>query len=522
MRYTMELLKRHLIGIWPETVVKKGAPASEPIELFPLELYDQASDIPCQPGHVYLCDSKSYPAKRQISANCMLLCLGTPAFVADLPPGATSLFSPEHVSAREVFRECRTCDEKYRQWGALLTNRAVHSADQNYIQFLLDESYPIIGNSLTLVDPNLQLIAYAGSSDAEKKLGLDKKQILDGQETYFTSFQRLLLTGEEQPLALTYTINHQGIESIVSHLVTDRTFIGTLVTHATEQALSLSDLKLVEFLRLNLLQVVQEYNNHRTQYVDLTRNVLKNMIDGTPDIEQRMRTRLRRYGIWSGGVRTDSYMFFVLSRLQKNTAVPMSYICYQLESLAPSSLSFELDSSYYFLLNFTHYEGENDDLLDEVSAICEKNGLCAGASNEFADIFALRMAFVQAARAIMTGLQRPNPESIIYHFSEHALPFIWESITSELSLEYICAPGVLRLAEHDRRYSRVNYCYTLQVYLESQMNISRAAKSLHLARNTFLERIARVLRILAMDIENPDTRLYVEISLRLLANTRKE
>jgi hypothetical protein len=25
-----------------------------------------------------------------------------------------------------------------------------------------------------------------------------------------------------------------------------------------------------------------------------------------------------------------------------------------------------------------------------------------------------------------------------------------------------------------------------------------------------------------MDIENPDTRLYVEISLRLLANTRKE
>jgi len=57
---------------------------------------------------------------------------------------------------------------------------------------------------------------------------------------------------------------------------------------------------------------------------------------------------------------------------------------------------------------------------------------------------------------------------------------------------------------------------TLRTYLDTGQSISRTAESLHLHRNTIRYRIERIAEILTVDIDNPDERLLLELSCRVV------
>ena len=75
--------------------------------------------------------------------------------------------------------------------------------------------------------------------------------------------------------------------------------------------------------------------------------------------------------------------------------------------------------------------------------------------------------------------------------------------------------GLLRLLEHDRAHSS-DYVRILRVYLDQDRSIAETIRILYMHRNTFLYRIGRIQEILAMDLDNPDNRLLLQIALRLL------
>ena len=54
------------------------------------------------------------------------------------------------------------------------------------------------------------------------------------------------------------------------------------------------------------------------------------------------------------------------------------------------------------------------------------------------------------------------------------------------------------------------------MYFEQQFNMSKAAEKLYIHRSTFINRMERILELTHLNLADYDTRLYLELSFRLL------
>jgi len=71
-----------------------------------------------------------------------------------------------------------------------------------------------------------------------------------------------------------------------------------------------------------------------------------------------------------------------------------------------------------------------------------------------------------------------------------------------------------KLVEYDRRHN-AELQATLEAFFAANSNHVRAARQLHLHRNTLLYRLERIRAILGVDLDDPETRLTLQLALKL-------
>lgn len=76
-------------------------------------------------------------------------------------------------------------------------------------------------------------------------------------------------------------------------------------------------------------------------------------------------------------------------------------------------------------------------------------------------------------------------------------------------------PGLLKLMDYDTRHHS-SYSDTLHVYLEMERNHLATARALNLHRNSLSYRIQKIAQITGADFDDPNTRLHMLISYKLL------
>lgn len=84
--------------------------------------------------------------------------------------------------------------------------------------------------------------------------------------------------------------------------------------------------------------------------------------------------------------------------------------------------------------------------------------------------------------------------------------------TAMRGLPTMTGEPLARVAEHDRRHG-TDYLHTLQAWIASHYDVSRAAEVLSLHPNTLRYRLRRIGELI--DIDDPDTRLVLALQLRL-------
>ena len=84
-------------------------------------------------------------------------------------------------------------------------------------------------------------------------------------------------------------------------------------------------------------------------------------------------------------------------------------------------------------------------------------------------------------------------------------------IMKELGPERFCARSLIELAQRDHDLYLV-----LETYLEENCNSNAAAKKLALQRNSFVYRLEKTKKLLGMDLDDPDVRLLLLISFKLI------
>ena len=68
----------------------------------------------------------------------------------------------------------------------------------------------------------------------------------------------------------------------------------------------------------------------------------------------------------------------------------------------------------------------------------------------------------------------------------------------------------------DARDYKSSNLYLLRTYLIHERNISQTAKLLYMHRNSVIYRISRIRELLNVDLDNPDIRLLLLISFKVL------
>ena len=90
-----------------------------------------------------------------------------------------------------------------------------------------------------------------------------------------------------------------------------------------------------------------------------------------------------------------------------------------------------------------------------------------------------------------------------------------ESIRSPLPVEKNLSPALLALRDYDKLHGTA-YFETLRMYLLCERDIPKTSQALIIHRTTLLYRLKKMESLVSLNLEDPDQRLYLQLSLWIL------
>ena len=182
----------------------------------------------------------------------------------------------------------------------------------------------------------------------------------------------------------------------------------------------------------------------------------------------------------------------------------------------------ELEGKLYALANIDVPAGEEGfgggsvrDFQVELPAILRDNLAKAGTSRPFCDMRQIPAARAQADAALVQG-DETDPAYWLYRFNDYALDWLSKHGCGAVPPEFVCHPAVVELIRYDEAHGS-ELLKTLKAFMESRYNATLAAQSLFVARSTLINRLERIAELTEIDLDDFDERIYLGISLKLLA-----
>lgn len=146
----------------------------------------------------------------------------------------------------------------------------------------------------------------------------------------------------------------------------------------------------------------------------------------------------------------------------------------------------------------------------ELLNICQGH---AGFSTANFPLLKMNIAYLQAVTAVRYGMML-NPEAGIYFYSHYYIYEMLEDYKKRYALEDMFVQK-LRLLR-DPSEERYDNLALLRNYLLTERSISSTAKIMHMHRNSVIYRLNKIQEILALDLNDPDVRLRLLISFKIL------
>ncbi|SCL15337.1 purine catabolism regulatory protein [Micromonospora nigra] len=124
------------------------------------------------------------------------------------------------------------------------------------------------------------------------------------------------------------------------------------------------------------------------------------------------------------------------------------------------------------------------------------------------------------ARQVADAARRDRRDLPIFRLPHVGLAGLLHLLRDEPRLQTFVERELGALLEHDARHPREQLLGTLRVYLDQGRNKSAAAAVAHLSRPAFYERLARIGRILDVDLDSVDACLSLHVALLALDAVR--
>ena len=215
----------------------------------------------------------------------------------------------------------------------------------------------------------------------------------------------------------------------------------------------------------------------------------------------------------------DQYLCARLQLQQEDSAEVLGHMLHSdLFRVFPGSYIMYLRRQQCLIVNLTREEQGLPELRHRLAPLCRDYCLYAGLSSPVSGIAALSQASRQADIALERAFYRRD-ERWVLPFSECALDYLLSGLQPELEPKHLAAPEWFALLALDREKD-TRYFETLAAYLLLERDIPKTAEALIIHRTTLIYRLKKITALTGLDLDDPDRRLYLLLSLKLLEQQR--
>ncbi len=215
--------------------------------------------------------------------------------------------------------------------------------------------------------------------------------------------------------------------------------------------------------------------------------------------------------------KSDHYQCIRLQKQQPDAATLEQMIHSDLFRLFPDGYIMFIPQQQCVVLNLSRTSHPLDQVCQRLDGICCDYRLYAGISAPVWGVKELRHAFRQADIALETAFHRQDKRWAV-PFSSCALDYMLQNIRTDLQPGHLAAPELLELLDYDRKMGTA-YFSTLRTFLINERDVPKSSQALIIHRTTLIYRLKKIQVITGVDLEDPDQRLYLLLSFRLLEQT---
>lgn len=180
----------------------------------------------------------------------------------------------------------------------------------------------------------------------------------------------------------------------------------------------------------------------------------------------------------------------------------------------PDATAFLYGSQIKLVIHVYDQTTQDALVLGEIAAVLRRRGLVAGVSQTAYHLRNLSGRHQQAMKAIQMGVLLDGAGPLFY-YDAYSVYHCLELCAPQLNLLQLCHSAVLKLESYDRK-NGTELLGTLHAYLSCHRNLSEAAASLYIHRNTLSKRLDKINDLISVDFSDAETVFHLMFSYRIL------
>lgn len=236
------------------------------------------------------------------------------------------------------------------------------------------------------------------------------------------------------------------------------------------------------------------------------------------DILCGKRTASAEFSVFLSTLQWEKTDRFLCARLRRQEPIKtdaMEAVLHRELFLAiPGSYIMVISGQQCVVVNLTKNPMSMAQVHHALAPLCRDYYQYAGISSPVVGMGELKIAYHQAGVALEQVFQYRDDRWILY-FHDCALKYMMMQFSAPMQLSDLVAPQLRKLLEYDREKDG-QYFETFRVYLENERDIPRTAQTLIIHRTTLQYRLKKIRTLVEMNLDDPDIRLYLLLSLKIL------
>lgn len=423
------------------------------------------------------------------------------------------------MSSKMAFNILNHILEKFQEWETAMLDVLYRKYS---FQDMVDLTGEIAGLPIALLDTNFRYIAYSKGSD----IYMDKYVTSDN---YLTP-ETVALLQKSPDFAAQEQLHEAFVTNTVEPLVCKNLFYEGIYVGRLSVILrnEMEDREYYKALFDQAAPFMEElyaqynsFENVSRQYRDAHR-FLEAVLTRQPADKRQFDELMKALG----ALAQDRWRILVLSPGSRMSSMySSSFICSEIEHKIPGSYVILLKEQVVILFNEDLYgRREETECFGKWLDVLQAIHFDACVSRSFSAVTDFEKVYFAWQQAVYTEQKTGHlsdpppadsvPAETIRFFDRYALDYLVDYGGRETIFEQICHPALIQLRDYDRLHG-TSHIRTLHTYLSCNMNAVRTAKALYIHRSSFINRMQRIHELVSLRLEEPDERLYLNLSFKI-------